>query len=306
MNSNKLPDSTVGLISLATQAVSGCNGHEAEIGLHQNTETNVQIDLDATRAAVLVYDEATATKVAATAARNAADTAARACLAAVRAVLVLRYGAEWSDAWLPTGFPDGSNAIPDTVDARAELLFELHGYFTAHPAHENAPLGVTAALAQTNGDALSGGINMLAENIVIAGQKKVLRDAAVLALRKRLRGLINELEQLLDENDPRWIAFGLTPPGTPATPEIPVAPTLTAGTHGIVIASWPVATRADYYRVFKQVVGVDAAFVYVDHPSDTGLLLHGLPTGATVKVCLSAANSHGESQRSEVAQLVVP
>jgi hypothetical protein len=95
-------------------------------------------------------------------------------------------------------------------------------------------------------------------------------------------------------------------PGAPNTPDVPDAPTLTAGAAGSVLADWPDARRADHYRVFKQVVGTDADFVFVDHPTDSDLTLTGLPHGATVKVCVSAVNAAGESQRSDPAEIVVP
>ena len=56
----------------------------------------------------------------------------------------------------------------------------------------------------------------------------------------------------------------------------------------------------------RLVVGTNADFVYVDHPTDTGYNLTGLTTGATVKVCLTAVNTHGETQKGDAAQIVVP
>ncbi|HZL77931.1 MAG TPA: hypothetical protein VFC17_03690 [Candidatus Limnocylindrales bacterium] len=64
--------------------------------------------------------------------------------------------------------------------------------------------------------------------------------------------------------------------------------------------------RADHYRVFKQVVGVDADFVFAGNPTDSNLTLTGLPHAAMVKICVSSVNAAGESQRSDAAQIVVP
>jgi hypothetical protein len=44
------------------------------------------------------------------------------------------------------------------------------------------------------------------------GVKKAARDTAVKTLRKRMRGLITELKQLLSGDDARWNAFGLNIP----------------------------------------------------------------------------------------------
>jgi hypothetical protein len=128
-------------------------------------------------------------------------------------------------------------------------------------------------------------------------------------LAKRLRGLVSKLGQLLADDDPRWNAFGLnlpSAPNTPDVPDVPDAPILTAGAPGTVLADWADARRADHYRVFKQIVGVDADFVFVDNPTDSDCTLTGLPHGATVKICVSAVNAAGESLKSDPAQIVVP
>jgi hypothetical protein len=87
---------------------------------------------------------------------------------------------------------------------------------------------------------------------------------------------------------------------------VPAAPALTTGTAGTVLADWPDARRADYYRVFRQLVGTDTDFVFVNRASDSDLTLTGLPTGSTVKICVSAVNAAGETAKSVAAQIVVP
>lgn len=75
---------------------------------------------------------------------------------------------------------------------------------------------------------------------------------------------------------------------------------------GEVVADWSDAPRADRYRVWKQVVGVDAEFVAFGTPTDSDFTLTGLPSGATVKVRVTAVNDAGESEASETKQIVVP
>ena len=58
----------------------------------------------------------------------------------------------------------------------------------------------------------------------VSGQKKNVRDAAVTKLRNRMSGLMNELGQLLDDNDPLWLAFGLNQPGARQLTVTPWAP----------------------------------------------------------------------------------
>jgi hypothetical protein len=215
-------------------------------------------------------------------------------------------GAEPSAAWEPAGFPADSLAIPATQAERQALLGKLRDYFTANPARENAPLVITAAQANSLFTALSDARSAANQGNTNAVEKKTLRDAAVTALRKRMRGLIDELEQLLADEDARWYAFGLNPPGAPATPEVPDGLALAGGGPGTVDADWSDAARAEHYRVWKQVVGVDADFVAVGSPTDSDFTLTGLPSGATVKVQITAVNDAGESQPSTTQQMVVP
>jgi len=59
--------------------------------------------------------------------------------------------------------------------------------------------------------------------------------------------------------------------------------------------------------VWKQVVDTDTDFVAVGSPTDSGFLLAGLlPSGATVKVRVTAVNDAGESLPSATQQIVVP
>lgn len=306
MASNEIPTNNDQLFTLAEDAADGLHNHEAAVGVKQNTEADVRADLAAARAAVAEYDAARNAKATLGLAQTTADHAGKASLGAARKVLALKLGEGWSDAWLPTGFPDQSTAVPATIQARQELLFALNGYFTAHPGNEIAALNVTAAQALTLANALSDARSAVNDATNQVGQKKNLRDAAVAQLKKRLRGLISELGQLLADDDPRWNAFGLNLPAAPNTPEVPDAPALTVGTAGTVLADWPDATRADYYRVFKQVVGVDAEFVFANRASDSDLTLTGLPSGSTVKICVSAVNAAGETAKSDPAQIVVP
>ena len=134
---------------------------------------------------------------------------------------------------------------------------------------------------------------------------KQARDVALTNLRKRVRDLINELGTLLADDDARWHAFGLSMPSDPDTPMPVEALTLTAGTTGIIVASWPRAVRATRYRPFVQRVGVDTDFVARDAVHDLTVNLSGFTTGQTVKVQIVAANDAGEAQPSPTAKIVV-
>src|SRR5205823_6564729 len=159
-----------------------------------------------------------------------------------------------------TGFPNQSLAVPTTVAERQALLQSLQAYFAANAGQENAPLNVTAARAEQLHGALSSARTALNNHLTVNGQKKTARDNGDGALRKRMRGLIDELGQLIGDDDARWYGFGLNPPGAPGTPDVPDAPVLSSPSAGVILVDWPDVPRAGRYRVWLQIVGTDADF----------------------------------------------
>lgn len=224
MASNEIPKNNDQLFTLAEDAADGLHTYEAAIGIKQNTEADVRADLTGARVASTDYDNSRSAKTTLSTAQTVADSNGKAYLGAARKILALKLGESWSDAWLPTGFPDNSTAVPNTIEARQSLLFALKDYFTANPASEVAALNVTAAQAGLLASALSAARSVVNDGITQSGQKKNVRDDAVNKLLIRLRGLVSELGQLLQDDDPRWNAFGLNLPSAPNTPDVPDAP----------------------------------------------------------------------------------
>ena len=56
---------------------------------------------------------------------------------------------------------------------------------------------------------------------------------------------------------------------------------------------------ATHYRVFKQIVGVDAAPVFVTSVTDSDYTLSGLTSGQTLKVHIISGNDAGQAHRSK-------
>jgi hypothetical protein len=116
---------------------------------------------------------------------------------------------------------------------------------------------------------------------------KAANEAAEKALYQRMTGLRSELDQLLSDDDPRWYAFvfdrqsdGWGPGPGPVEHLV-----LTPAGPGMVFADWEDARRAERYRVFKQVSGVDAEPVELTSTAmDSQFNLTNLPSGATVTV----------------------
>ena len=87
-----------------------------------------------------------------------------------------------------------------------------------------------------------------------------------------------------------------------------VVPTQQAvvSTQQAVVPTQPTIVRAGHYRVYQQVVGVDADFVLGVSPNDSDATLAGLPSGQTLKVYVVATNEAGDSPASGTEEVVVP
>ncbi len=305
MASNELPKPLDELFALCDRMIAGLNTYQVALDVKQNTKPVMEAAQGAGETGSFNYDDAVANKTPLQAAQDAQFALVKAFLADTRGVLVHFLGGTYTQQWGAAGFPDNSTAVPQTIDKCLALAGQLKLYFTAHPTQENAPLNVTAARADALHTSFDTAIAAVDNGDTVAGQKKVLRDTAVTALRKRMTGLIHELEQLMAGDDDRWYAFGLNPPAGATMPDVPTGLALIAGPPTIVLASWTVAARAARYRLFKQVVGVDPVFVFVDLFYDTSATVSGLPTGATVKMRVTSVNDAGESAPSADAQVVV-
>jgi hypothetical protein len=307
MAANPLPTDLDALLTLGEDAADGAAAHAATIGLLQNTEARIRADIATLRTAKLNSETAKAAKVVATAAQTVADSNGKAAIGAASSVLAVRYGSTWSTAWEPTGFPNNSIGVPRLIVERMNLLQSLHDYFAANPTHENAPLNVTATQFATLFTALSNARSAVHAAITAAATALAARRNAETGLRRRLRGTIDELAQLLDDTDPRWYAFGLVPPALEDTPEQPTGLVLNPQPDGTILADWADASRATGYRVEILIVGVDAAFHLFASVTDSDATLSGVPAGATVQVRVIAVNAAGDtSPPSDVVEVLVP
>jgi hypothetical protein len=306
MASNPIPDKLDSLLSLAEDMADGCEQHQGDIGIAQNTETVMRNTIAATRTAETAFGAAQVAKKNTNTALQVADSNGKAFIADARRRLSKFFGESYSTEWSAAGWPNGSTSTPPKQDERMNLLASIRDYLTATPAHASADMGVTAAIAEARFQAVSDARMAAALASQDCGERKNLRDAAVANLRKRARGLIAELETLLADDDPRWHAFGLNLPGETGLPDVPENLVLVAGDPGTVFADWSDARLAERYRVFQQIIGTDPEFVAGQTVYDSDATLSGLPVGATLRLRVTAANSEGESLPSTEVEIVVP
>ena len=224
-----------------------------------------------------------------------------------RALFVLQWGEEWTLAWEHTGFPNRSTALPNTQAERKVLLGSLAQLFTDMPELEvNTPrLQVTAARAAALDAALSATRTAQTEANVDASQRKEVRDAAVEALRSRMRKVVAELGQLLADDAAEWVAFGLVRPSAPSTPEPVEELRVTPGLPGQLRVEWLAGVRGERFRVWLKIIGVDAEFRPVATVYDRHATIFDLVTGQTVAVQVTAANEAGECPPCAPVSVVV-
>lgn len=305
MASNPTPDNNDILRALADRMADGCHTHEVSIGIKQNTEAAIRAAIAGLGTAEsnvgmkkLAVDDAFT-------AQQAADEAGKTTLMNCKLRLAQKLGNRFNASWEPTGFPNQSTAIPDSQDARLTLLNDLVTYFTNTPANESVDMGATAALCAAAATALSDA--RMGVSAAESAQTTAFgaRAAAADTLRKRVRGLISELELLLADDDARWEAFGLNIPANPTAPESVATLVLTPLGGGRFSVAWSYAVRAVRYRIETKITGVDTDFQNKANAKDLEMILKGFTAAQVVQVRVVAINDGGEAAPSPVVSVTV-
>ncbi|MDB6024858.1 MAG: hypothetical protein JWM68_1081 [Verrucomicrobiales bacterium] len=291
------------LLSLSAISLNGVHLHAAVLTIKQNTEAALLTDrimLVGTRKA---HEDA---KLELSTRRETLDTTfeeARVYGTVIRDLVKPRFGPIYTNAYQALGL-EGSILMPRNAAGLGPVLIAMKEFVDGHPEIQNADLNITPVHVQSVIDGLNA-----ANNAVINQETEVkrlikARDGAIRKLRTRLRGLANELEQLMDPLDERWLDFGFNMPGADETPDAPenVIATLIGPTAAAI--KWSLTPRAEYYRIWKRVIGVDAEPIAVGSPADIDFTLENLPVGSTIEIYVSALNNGGESPLSEKITIV--
>lgn len=282
--------------------------HAADVGLLHHTEAEMRAALTAATTAQDNYASAVAAESEASGAISIADSNGKAFISLTRKILAPYLGEKWSETWAPLGFPNQSLAVPGQQAARLAVLKATKTHLTVNPTRENtnSKINFTAAQAGALATALDTARATFITRQTDTLAKKQVRDAAFIALRDEMTGLLSELGDLLTDDDARWLAFGVPLPGTDHVPEAPEHLVLSVGAPGIINADWADTPRADRYHIEAQIVGVDTDFKRLLTREESDATLTGLPSGKTVRVRILALNSAGPSAASEVVEIKVP
>ncbi|MDB6029486.1 MAG: hypothetical protein JWM68_5709 [Verrucomicrobiales bacterium] len=235
-------------------------------------------------------------------AMNVARQQARELMFVIREILKPILGAEYSELWNALGL-FGSLEIPQNIDELILLLESVVAYLTANPS-VGAARNLTAADAQAALDALKDARKAVIDQEDAMTNLLTIRDQKFAAVRKGLRGILHELEDILDPLDPRWKAFGFNMPGADEMPEVVTNVTAILIGPNAAAMKWGASARAGYYRVWRRVIGLDAEPVAVGSPADLDFTLENLPAASTIEIYISAVNNGGESALSEKITIV--
>ena len=309
MATQQIPESYDLLVQLLREAATGTRTLGQAVGLKQNTEEVLRPELEAllglppgpggnppaAPGLKARWNAAKAYKVDRTAALQHAKDEGRALAVACVAVLKLRLGPQWNNAWQSAGFASGSLAIPDNPLA---ALQQLASYFHANPTHEVAGvgpnIGATAAACEAAAEAIGAALDASNQSITAAASAKNELDAGIRRARKRLIGLREELSQFLGRDDERWYSFGFDRPSDPEVPEVPegLAAAPGAPASGILLVRWQAARRATSYRI-ALLNPITGAAVVERIVAETEAVFTGLASGQVLHVVVSARNGRG-------------
>lgn len=323
--SNETPRNQNILLPLAHDMLAGMTSLQDTVGLHHHRDTTLRprilaLEGDPTAAAgsnankgsQLVYKLAADAAGAALSAMIAlSEGVVKTLLMAYRSIMEGVHGKKLNAGWAAAGFTDNT-AVPKNHNKRFALLTTARAYLAANPGQEATvpqPGGTTLAITAANALTVLGQFDTARTLVNTADGAaelcKQLRDADVDALFAEVSGTTSELRGLLAADDARWENFGLNIPASPNPPEAVTALTVTASGTGQELVQWQRARRATYYRVFRQVDGVDAEPQFAGRDSDLEFTLKDLTPGTTVHVYVVAANDGGEAAPSPTVTKVV-
>lgn len=300
---NKIEESLSPLLAQADKAIEGGAKLENEIGLLQNKSRDIAHEKTALAKAASDYEYAKADLAARREIVRSLFETCRLILMLARDIFKFTLGSEYSQAWDSTGLIR-SLALPKTFDGIQYLLVPFAHFLRTNPDHEFRAKGITAINFDSLRMQLEKARSDVREQEAFVGQLLDDRDAKAAALRKRLRDLINEIAMRLGPLDRRWKMFGFNMPGATETPDAPQNITAEILPAKQIAIKWDAAALADYYRVWRKLIGVDSEPVPIGSPSDLDFMMDPPPPNATIEIYLSAINDGGESRLSEPVRIV--
>ena len=304
--SYSLPTNAGLLLGLGNKMYAGLVELGQPLGITQITPPVFQGYLTAFATADNAFNAARSARQAASDTYQSAVGALDEWLAVTKSVLAGRFGLRWSTAWAQAGFINNTTRIPDKIEDRIALAGRLVAFFTANPGYEVPTMQVTAAQGATlQNAALAAQLALTNAARALAGLGQGWTDAFT-ALSDEMWSLIKILQATLNDDDARWLAFGLPMPATPTTPGQPVKVTAHTDGTGAIIVGCDAVALATRYRCRMLIVGVETDYRLVASGPQPLLSIAGVVAGQTVQLIVQAVNGSLQGVASEPIQFAVP
>ena len=307
MAENSIPKNFSDLLRLASECKAGATALGASIPLVLNTGSIISSDRANLVQSQVVYRGSLSGLPELRLNLKQARQEGRAFATKTRNWLEYSLGSTHSLRWSDVGFDNNSLRIPRDDAGLVALLERMYLYLQANASQANPDpkVNVTAVRGQAAWAALDGVINAMNTKEEQIATKKDARDQAADGLRRRLRGLVNELGQHLADTDQRWRRFGLNLPAAPNVPAVPRDVKVNTDTPGEFHITCARSANATSYRFFTLRPGVDEEPVFAGNSPAPMFDLHDLRPGDEYQVLVTAVNAGAESRLSNPVSATV-
>ena len=306
MASNALPDNTGQLIELGNHMLAGLTLLGTTLKITQITPAEFEADLTAFINADNDFNTGRSAQQVASEASQAAIAAIAAWLGNVRGVLTASFGPRWNTSWAQAGFIPSSTAVPRIAKARIALASRLVAFFTAQPSYEVASLEVTAAKGTALVDTAQAAIQALAAQDVSLGTVRETWDGAYGDLTVEMRDLIKLLSVAMEDNDPRWLSFGLNIPAAHTTPAQPQNVSAHTDDTGAIVVQCDAVPLASRYRWRMMFVGVETNYRLATSSVAPIGTIPDVQPGQLVQIIVQAVNGTQQGVASEPLKFRMP
>ncbi len=301
---NVISSNPIEMAGQGSLLAKGADEHGATIDLGSNTAVKIRADVAAVTNAIAAYGIAADELTTRVGIVQALTKGNRSYLMGARDSFKPLLGHRYNQGWDSTGLV-GSLKVENSQLRLLSLLSSFKSYLTGRPALEVPSKDITILRTGELYTELENAIAAVNSQETVVENLLRARDGKARKLHSRIRGTIATLTQELDPVDARWGSFGLNQPGRKARPDRPGKLSITLMGSNAVSVKWNRAARADYYRVWAKVNGVDQDMVAVGSPADLDFTLENLPPNSVVEIAVSAINNGGESLRSEVVSIAL-
>jgi hypothetical protein len=301
-----LPTNDGQLILLGNNMVHGLTHDGSALGITQISAPQLQSLLTAYISADSAFNAGRTARQNASNTFQADSAALVEWLATAKNVLAGSFGIRWNAQWAQAGFINNSTALPTKFPDQFALGQRLTGFLTNNPGYEVPSVQVTAAQGQTLLDAVTGAQQTLAAAVKAMTGLDASWTSAYTALTDVMWSLIKILQATLDDDDARWLDFGLQMPSMPSTPGKPQNVSAHLDQTGAIIVQCDSVSLATRYRFRMLRVGIDTNYsLAASSPAPMGSISDVLP-GQTAQIIVQAVNGSLQGVASEPIVFTVP